>query len=236
MTIDLASYPLAFLAGLLSILSPCVWPLVPIILSSALTSGRSGPFFLATGLTLSFALSGSLFTFLLLSIGLGLEILRTIAATLMLLIALTLLSDQAGNWVSSTLSRFTGNLQPNSGASLSASGQFGVGALLGLVWLPCVGPTLGAAIALASMGQNMVAAFSVMLIFAVGAVSGLLLAGLASANIIQKTKPGLLASISRGKKLLGFMLLLLGVLVLTGVDKMLETWALQWLPDWAISL
>jgi cytochrome c biogenesis protein CcdA len=47
------------------------------------------------------------------------------------------------------------------------AGQFGVGALLGFVWLPCVGPTLGAAITLASLGQSLSMAFAIMFTFGV---------------------------------------------------------------------
>jgi hypothetical protein len=55
MNLELASIPLALVAGVFGVLSPCVWPLVPVVTSSAATTGRSGPLFLALGLSLSFA-------------------------------------------------------------------------------------------------------------------------------------------------------------------------------------
>jgi len=237
MTIDLASYPLAFLAGILSILSPCVWPLVPVVMSSAATSGRGGPLFLALGLSLSFALAGTVLSFVLLNAGLGLDVLRPFAAVLLILVGLSLLFDKAGDWLTYILGKVN-PLGDRAGGNMavSAPGQLGVGALLGLVWLPCVGPTLGAAIALASLGQEMLAAFAVMFVFGIGTVSGLLFAGVASAGLLRRVRPGLLAGARQGKKLLGAMLLLLGVLVLSAMDKWLEAWALSWLPDWAISL
>lgn len=122
------------------------------------------------------------------------------------------------------------------GETSTAAGQFTVGALLGLVWLPCIGPTLGAAVALASLGQSMPMAFTVMLAFGLGCSAVLLGAGLVSANVLQRWRPGVLSNANRGKKLLGAVLALLGILVLTGIDKVLETWALQVLPDWAISI
>jgi cytochrome c-type biogenesis protein len=235
-TLELASLPLAGLAGMLSILSPCVWPLVPVVMASAATGGRAGPWFLALGLCASFAAAGTLLTFLLLNAGLNPDALRYVAAALLILVALTLLVNALGDRMTLLLSRLTGRINPGAGAAASSAGQFGVGALLGLVWLPCVGPTLGAAIALASMGQDMGMAFMVMLTFGAGTASILLFAGIVSGNLLARWRPGLLAGAGRGKRLLGWLLLLLGVMVMTGFDKVLETYALELLPDWATSL
>ena len=60
MTLELTAVPLAFLAGVLGVLSPCVWPLVPVVTSSAALGGRSGPVWLALGLSLAFAGAGTL--------------------------------------------------------------------------------------------------------------------------------------------------------------------------------
>lgn len=237
MTLEFSSIPLAAVAGALSILSPCVWPLVPAVMSSAATGGRTGPWFLAAGLSLSFAVAGTVLTFVLLNLGLDPEIMRTVAAVLLLFMAAVLLIRPLGEWVTNGLAsisaRFGGLGQ---GEASTAAGQFTVGALLGLVWLPCIGPTLGAAVALASLGQSMPMAFTVMLAFGLGCSAVLLGAGLVSANVLQRWRPGVLSNASRGKKLLGWVLALLGILVLTGFDKVLETWALQVLPDWAISI
>lgn len=238
MSLELSSVPLAWLAGMLSILSPCVWPLVPAVMASASTGGRTGPWFLALGLSLSFALAGTLLTFALLTLDLDPELFRYTAAAILMLVAVTLLVPAAADWVSMKLSRLTSavDLSGSGGAGATAVGQLGVGALLGLVWLPCVGPTLGAAIALASLGQSMGTAFLVMLTFGLGTASVLLFAALASSRLLGRFRPGMLKSASAGKKLLGWTLLILALLVITGLDKVLEAWALGILPDWAVSL
>ncbi|MEM7053364.1 MAG: cytochrome c biogenesis protein CcdA, partial [Pseudomonadota bacterium] len=91
MTLEFSSIPLAALAGALSILSPCVWPLVPAVMSSAATGGKTGPWFLAAGLSISFAVAGTILTFVLLNLGLDPEIMRIIAAVLLLFMAAVLL-------------------------------------------------------------------------------------------------------------------------------------------------
>ncbi len=237
MTLELTSIPLAAVAGALSILSPCVWPLVPAVMASAATSGRLGPWLLGLGLCLSFATGGTVLTFFFLNLGLDTEWLRYFAAVLLLLIALTLLVDRVGLWVNYRLSLMMSRLStPDPEAASGPGSQFGIGLLLGLVWLPCVGPTLGAAIALASMGQSMSMAFVVMLAFGIGCALVLIGAGLATTGALKRLRPGLLEKAKHGKKLLGWVLAIMAVLVLTGFDKVLETWALQVLPDWAISL
>lgn len=236
MSLEIASIPLAGAAGALSILSPCVWPLVPVVMSSAATTGRQGAIYLALGLSASFAIAGSLLSFVLIALGLDPELFRYIAAALLLLVGVTLIVKPLGDWLTLRLSMLTSRFNGGNGEANTAFGQFGVGALLGLVWLPCVGPTLGAAIALASLGQNMGLAFLIMFAFGVGTAAVLLLTGLASGKLLQRVRPNVLQNATRGKAILGWLLLALGLLVLTGVDKWLEAIALRTLPDWAIAL
>jgi len=236
-SLEVSSIPLAWLAGMLSILSPCVWPLVPAVMASATTGGRAGPWFLALGLSLSFAMAGTVLTLALLTLDLDPELFRYTAAVLLLAVAVILLVPAVSDWVSMRLSMLSSRVDvTTAGEPGAAMGQFGVGALLGLVWLPCVGPTLGAAIALASLGQNMGTAFLVMLTFGLGTASVLLFAALASTRLLGRIRPGALKTATTGKKLLGWTLLALALLVISGLDKVLEAWALTILPDWAVSL
>jgi len=237
MTLELAAIPLAFLSGILGVLSPCVWPLVPVVTSSAATGGRSGPYYLAGGLSLSFAVAGTGVTWLLVSTGLDPELFRYIAAGMMVLVALVLLVRTVGDWMALRLSSLTGRFRIGAGReAVSAPGQFGIGALLGFVWLPCVGPTLGAAIALASLGQSFAMAFVVMLAYGIGTAGVLLGAGVVSGRVLARWRPGVTTGAHWGKKLLGGTLLLLGLLVFTGVDKVLEAFAVDLLPAWIFML
>jgi len=231
MSLEIASIPLAGVAGALSILSPCVWPLVPVVMTSAATTGRQGALYLALGLSASFAVAGTLLSFVLIALGLDPELFRYVAAALLLLVGATLIITPLTLRLSLLTSRFNGG----NGKTNTAVGQFGVGALLGLVWLPCVGPTLGAAIALASLGQSMGLAFLIMFAFGIGTAAVLFVTGLASGTLLQRMRPNVLQNAARGKLILGWLLLALGLLVLSGVDKWLEVAALRMLPDWAIA-
>ena len=232
------NYFLAFLAGVLSTLSPCVLPILPIILSTAFNQHRLGPLALATGLTVSFAIIGTLLSQLGASIGLDQESFRAFAAILMIIIALVLLSER----LQAIFASLTSGVSSFGHGLLSRvtldglTGQFLIGILLGLVWSPCVGPTLGAAVTLASQGKELGNVIFIMLIFGLGAGLPLALIGYASKKAVGHLK-GKLGNIGKiGKKLLGLFFLIMGVLIISGSDKNLEAFLLQHSPSWLTTL
>jgi cytochrome c-type biogenesis protein len=229
---EFSAIPLAFLAGVLSLISPCVLPMLPAVTASAMQASKAGLWMLVLGISMAFALAGTLLTFLLLSLGLSTDILRQFSVALMVLMAATLLIPKLNDWVSYWLSRFTGRFGNSAIDGNSAWTQLLVGISLGFVWLPCVGPTLGTAIALASTGQNMLMAFVVMLSFGVGTALPLVWIGYQSGLKLSRWR----MPAAFGKKLLGITLLLLALLILTGTDRILEAWALEILPDWVTSI
>jgi cytochrome c biogenesis protein CcdA len=204
-------------------------------MGSAALTGRAGALFLALGLSISFALAGTILSFLLVSLNLDPELLRHIAAVFLLMVGGILAVPSLTERVTIHLSRLTSGFHVNSTAQ-SSLGQFGVGFLLGLLWLPCVGPTLGAAIALASMGQSFGLAFIIMLVFGISAAAILLGAGFLSNEFLRRTRPEFMANAGKVKVVLGVLLIALALMVLTGFDKTLETLALKLIPQWAISL
>nr|WP_315484658.1 cytochrome c biogenesis protein CcdA [uncultured Undibacterium sp.] len=234
MPLEFASVTIALVAGVLSVLSPCVWPLVPIVMTSASGQSRLGPIYLALGLSLSFAIAGAFLSFILLNLGLNPDAFRSVAAVLMVLVGLILVVKPLADWINQQMSMLSSRFDIGSGSN--SLGQFGVGLLLGLVWLPCVGPTLGAAIAVASIGQDMGKAFLVMFAFGIGTASALLLAAFVSGQVLKRLRPGLFSRVSSAKMVLGYLLIVLGGMILVGLDKTLEIYANQLLPDWAISL
>ena len=104
--------------------------------------------------------------------------------------------------------------------------------LLRFQWLPCVGPTLGAAIALASFGEQLSYAFSILLIYGLGAGFSLSMMGMLSTSLFSKLKQ----NNQLVRVILALSLFLVGFMVLTGLDKLLESAALRYLPSWLYSL
>ncbi len=229
---EFTAIPLAFIAGILSLVSPCVLPMIPAVAASAMQSSKWGLVTLALGISVAFALAGTVLTFVLLNLGISTEWLRYFSVILLLLMGATLLIPKLSDTLAYFLSRLTSRAANVQIEGNSAPMQFVIGASLGLVWLPCVGPTLGTAIALASTGQSMPMAFAVMMSFGVGTAIPLVALGYFSGRKLATIK----SSGKLGKYTLGATLVFLALIILTGMDRVLESWALEILPDWVTSI
>lgn len=228
------SYGFALLAGALSTLSPCVLPLIPVLVASAGGAQRAGIWALAAGLALSFSIAGVLLASVGAAAGFDPAIVRNVGAVVLAMFGILLCSK-------SLQSRFAGAtagigrvgnawLSRVSGDGLSS--QLCVGALLGLVWSPCVGPTLGAATTLASSGEHLGSITLLMLVFGVGAALPLIVLGSLSRHTLQGIRTRLLSTAERGRQVLGIALVVVSALILTKSDKVLEVWALDHAPAW----
>jgi cytochrome c biogenesis protein CcdA len=224
----------AFLAGLLSVLSPCVLPLVPIVLGTATAEHRLGPVALAAGLAIAFTAIGLFVATIGFAIGLDGDVFRRVGAVLLVMLGLVLIlprlqtqvvtaAGPVGAWAEEHFGGF--------GAG-GLSGQFAVGLLLGAAWSPCVGPTLGAASLMAARGEDLWSVAVTMLAFGLGAAAPLMLLGLASREALMRWRGGLAAAGRAAKAALGTVMVILGLLVLTGLDKRVEAAAVSASPDW----
>ena len=229
---------LAFLAGVLTVLSPCVLPLLPIVLGAAASQHRLGPLALAGGLALSFTAIGLFVATIGFAIGLDTGVFRTVSAVLLIGVGLLLLVPRlqeqfalAAAPVSNWAGGYADNFTPG-----GLAGQFGLGLLLGAVWSPCVGPTLGAASVLAAKGENLLQVALTMLAFGVGAALPLLLLGILSREALMRWRSRLMEGGNAGKTALGLILVAVGLLVATGLDKRLEAILVEASPDWLTQL
>jgi cytochrome c biogenesis protein CcdA len=234
----LATLGLAYLAGALSTLSPCVLPLLPVILGSAASAHRLGPLALALGLAGAFVVVGLFVAVIGFSIGIDADVFRIVAAALMILVGGVLilpLFEARFALAAGPMSRWADQRF----AGLSATGlrgQFGVGVLLGVAWSPCVGPTLGAASLLASQARDLPRVAATMLLFGLGACSPLLAVGILSRAAMSKIRDHLLSAGQGLKAALGIGFVLVGASIVTGIDKHIETALVEASPQWLTDL
>jgi cytochrome c-type biogenesis protein len=230
----LGSALFALIAGILSTLSPCVLPLLPIILVTAVSEHRLGPLALASGLALSFVTVGMFIATIGYGIGLDAGFFRIIAATMLVALGVILLVPQLQTQIAAVASPISGWTEERFGGIETAglSGQFALGLLLGAVWSPCVGPTLGAASVLAAQGQDLAQVALVMLAFGLGAALPLLLLGLLSRDTLMRWRGRLLDAGKGGKLVLGGLLVVVGVMILSGLDKRVEAALVEASPAW----
>jgi len=229
---------LAFAAGLLSILSPCVLPLVPIVLGAAVTAHPLGAVALAAGLAVSFTALGLLLALVGFGLGIDAGMFRVAAAAIMIVLGVILVVPSwqarlavAGGPVSNWADRRFGGF-----ASSGLAGQFAIGLLLGAVWSPCVGPTLGAASLLASQGRDLPQVTLTMAVFGIGAALPLILLGLLSRATLMRVRSRLMSAGKLGKGLLGAAFILIGVAIVSGVDKRVEAVLVDASPQWLTEL
>jgi cytochrome c-type biogenesis protein len=225
---------LAFVAGLLSILSPCVLPILPIVLGAAASEHRWGPAVLAAGVAVSFVAIGLFAATIGYSIGLDAGLFRNVAAALMITVGVVLLVPRlqerlaiAGTPLAAWADDYFGDARQS-----GPGGQMAVGLLLGAVWSPCVGPTLGAASILAAQGRDLGEVAATMLAFGFGAALPLVLVGLLSRQTLVRWQARLIAGGAGAKATFALVLVAVGALVLSGLDKRIETGLVDISPQW----
>lgn len=228
------SLAFAFLAGTLTILNPCVLPLVPVVLSGARARGVGAPLALAAGLALTFGIVGTVLA------SSGAELgdtgaVRMVAAILMTGFGLALAVPSIGHQLETVLLPLT-QWSDSAAARLPSAGLLGaagMGAVLAIAWAPCVGPSLGAAISLAAAGGSQAHVFATMTVFALGAAASLLSAGYVLGRLTgSRAAAGRTAQI--GRTLLGVSFVLVGLAILTGFDKIAEARIAEAMPDWLV--
>lgn len=224
----------AFLAGLLTLINPCVLPVLPIVLASALQAGRHGPLAIAAGMSLSFVVLGMTVATVGHSIGLTEDLLAQIGAVLMMVFGLILLVPQLNERFATATAGFSGNadVQMNKLSTPSMRNQFLGGMLLGAVWSPCVGPTLGGAISLASQGESLFWVFLIMLSFALGVSSVILILGYGTGEAIRRRQNKLRGLAEKAKPIMGITFLLVGIMIFFKIHHVIEAWLLDVLPYW----
>ena len=231
----LVALALAFVAGLLTALSPCVLPLLPLVMGSA-ARNRYGPTALAAGFVTTFTVIGVLLASVGTALGLSDTIVRSISAALLVAAGGVMIShrlqDATGRWLS-PLASASAKLSARADQGISA--QFFIGALLGGVWSPCVGPTLGAALGLATRSETLAHAAAIMAAFGLGSATFLLAAGYASRAVMGQ-RLRLLQVGESGRLVFGIVLLLVGASVASGVDKLIESAVLAQLPQWWVEV
>lgn len=166
MTTSTLSISLALLGGVLNILSPCVLPILPVLLGRSLQSHTYGPVALVGGLIAGFALAGSLlgvtsvwFT------GLA-NLLRSGAIALLLFLGLIAIFPTWSYRIFTYIP--VGNLAQKP-PRIGLMGEFWLGTQLGLLWTPCAGPVLGGILVLAAVNHQVAGAFWLLVVYGIGA-------------------------------------------------------------------
>ncbi|QQR38513.1 cytochrome c biogenesis CcdA family protein [Devosia rhizoryzae] len=224
----------AFLAGVITVLSPCVLPLLPIILSSGAQEGRARPIGLIVGFVGAFTAATLALSYLVRSLGVPPDLNRILAGAVLILLGLVL----AVPFLHRSFERFAGVIASRTPVPQNGSGFGGglaIGAGLGLAWSPCVGPIMASVITLALNQQVDAGALAVTLAFSLGTalpMAAIMLGG----RQITRRLAWFQANAGRIQQVLGALLVLTGLAIFLGWDRQIQILLLTWFPDWELAL
>ena len=232
----------AYLAGLLTLINPCVLPVVPIVLATAASGSRLGSPALAAGMSFAFTAFGLATSSVGPAIGLTAESVSWVGAMMMILFGLVLVTPQLNAAVASAAAGLANSAdwRLRKVASDNPGGAFLGGILLGAVWSPCIGPTLGAAIALASQGASLAWAGAIMLTFSLGVSTVMLALSYGTREAIRARQERLRSLAPHARPIMGVAFIAVGIAILFGLQHAAERALLgvmpAWLQDLSVSL
>lgn len=222
----------AFLSGVITIFAPCIWPILPIVLSAGVGGGKQKPLGVVTGLAVSFTFFTLALASLVKVFPIDPEALRLVAVIIIAFLGVVLLVPSFGarleGWVSrlgSFGNRFT------TGRGDGFGGGFITGFALGLIWTPCAGPILAA---VATFAATQAVGFQVVLLtlaYVVGVSLPLYLLTLLGSRVLGRTR-ALSPYTAIIQRVFGAIMILSAIVIYTGYDKKLQTVILEAFPNY----
>lgn len=230
---------LVFIAGLATVITPCILPILPAVLSGSAGS-RLRPLAIVTGMSITFTLMGILINAVA-SFGLFAEYLRWLSIVIIIAMGAILFDDDVNqayvNFSSSVVNSarervsFIGELASKAPSGGLAGGLF-LGMSLGVLWIPCVGPILGAVFAfvqVSSGGADLLYGTFLLIIYSIGVSLPMLIIAYSG----KKVSGNVRWFVQRGhffKKLSGLILILVGLMMLFGIDRIIKAALLPYFP------
>ena len=224
----------AFLGGLVTILSPCILPILPVVLSSSLTGGRKRPVGVVIGFILSFTFFTLFLSLIVKSLGIPADSLRSFSIVVILLFGIGLLlpSFQA---LIERLFTFFSRFSPKSVENPGFLGGILIGVSIGLVWTPCVGPILASIISLAITGSVSGQAALITLSYSLGTAIPMLVIVYGGRNLLNKV-PWLTQNTVKIQKAFGVLMILTAMAILFNFDRKFQVYILDKFPNYGIGL
>ncbi len=223
----------AFLAGIITILSPCILPILPIVLSGSFGSKRK-PLGIVVGFVLSFTLFTLFLSVLVKATGISADALRSLSIIIILIFGISLILPQFQVFMERLFSRLSGKFAVKGNHEGFHGGVF-IGLSLGLVWTPCVGPIIASVITLAATSSVNFAAFFITLSYALGTAIPMLAIMIGGRSLFQKI-PWLLPNTGKIKKVFGVLMILTAIGIFFNIDRKFQVFILDKFPSYGTGL
>jgi cytochrome c biogenesis protein CcdA/thiol-disulfide isomerase/thioredoxin len=228
-------YVFAFLSGLITIAAPCIWPLLPIVLSASATGGKRKPLGITVGLIITFAIVTLSLSYVVKVIPLDPNQLRWLAVVIIIMLGLTLLVPALNKVIEGLVSRLSGKIGQQLQGHNQGSG-FGVGLLtgvaMGIVWAPCAGPILATIATLAATQAVTLQVVVVTLMYSFGVGVPLFVLCLAGNRLFKRSRR-LNKYLGPIQQVFGAIMIVTALLIATNYDKVLEARMLNLFPSFS---
>lgn len=224
----------AFIAGFVTILSPCILPILPIVLSGGISGGKRRPI----GIVLGFVISFTFFTLFLSSlvtlIRISPDTLRFMSVVIIFSLGISMLIPQFQLMIERMFAKISNKF------TIKKSGDgFGGGVLLGtslgLVWTPCVGPILASVITLAASNALTTSSLFITLAYSMGTAIPLLLITYGGRALLHKV-PWLLQNTVTVQKLFGIVMMIVSIGIYFNIDRSFQSYILDVFPNYGTNL
>ncbi|MEP7166700.1 MAG: cytochrome c biogenesis protein DipZ [Candidatus Woesebacteria bacterium] len=224
----------AFLAGIVTVLSPCILPVLPIVLSGSLTGGKKRPLGIVTGFIISFTFFTLLLSAIVKATGISSEVLRTVSIIVIGLFGVSLLVPQTQILLEKLFAKISGLAPRSTGQEGFGSGVI-IGLSLGLLWTPCVGPILASVITLALTGSTNASAFFITFAYSLGTGLPMLAITYGGRQLLQRV-PWLLRNTATIQKAFGVLMIAMAIALYANIDRKFQTIILTTFPNYGTGL
>jgi cytochrome c-type biogenesis protein len=224
------SFQIAILAGLLTVLSPCVLPILPVLVGRSLQSHRLGPVALVVGLVSGFAVAGSLLGISASWLTSFANLLRSLAIAVLLILGLLTLFP---SWSYRLFSYLPVQKWTKDRSRIGLWGEFWLGTQLGLLWTPCAGPVLGGILVLAAVNHQVMSAFGLLLAYGLGAAMPLLAIAYGGRKLTQRLLK-LRSHSMMLQKIGGLLVMGSAITILLGWDVQIQLWLAPFFPNFLL--
>ncbi|HTY12067.1 MAG TPA: cytochrome c biogenesis protein DipZ [Bacteroidota bacterium] len=226
----------AFLAGLVTILAPCIWPILPIVLSSSVAGkGHQRPLGITLGIMASFGFFTLAISYLVNIFHFDPNGLRLAAVIIIAFLGLTMIIPSLSSLIEVYISRLSGVFGHHNNQGNGFGVGFITGLSLGMVWSPCAGPILAAIATLAATGKVTLDVVMITFAYVLGTGIPLFLFAYGGQHIIRRTR-SLSEHLGRIQQAFGVMMLLTALAIQTNYDKVVETKLLELFPVFGTTL
>lgn len=221
----------AFLSGLITIASPCIWPLLPIVLSATATGGHKKPLGVTLGIISSFAIFTLTLSYVVKIIPLDTNALRLFAVIVIGFLGVALIIPKLSQLLEGFVSRLSGRFGTTGNQQTGFWSGFITGFTLGIVWAPCAGPILATIATLAATTQVNAEIVLVTIAYSIGIAIPLFLFATLGRQVFYKSKV-FSKYTSRVQQIFGIVMVLTAIAIYTNYDKSLEANLLNAFPSY----